>query len=310
MCSFSWIAGLALSLSSIAVPISAATVTLHATTHSGTTIATDSTVVASDSTRIAGSTANAAGLEFIALAEGEAPALSKDGKRVAFVRNNALFIMDLDSGRQRPILDLDNPRSVTWSSDGRRLAYQAGSFSIWLVNADGSRLRQLIAPAPGDGDQYPIWSPDGASLVWTHGTHLWIADTSGRNARPLTPNSKATFEVACDWSPDGQTILYSSALDYSDYQLRLIRRDRTEERPDPTGARAGYAQWSRDGGTIYFQDGGDICRMEHRSGGKTTRLLDACSNGGCLALAPDESFILHDCVSSKGPDQIFLVPLK
>ena len=130
MYSFSWTAALALSLSFIAVPISAATVSLNATTHSGTRLATDSTVVASDSTRIAGSTANVAGLGFIALAEGEALALSTDGKRVAFVRNNALFIMDLDTRRQRPILDLDNPRSVSWSPDGRRLAYQAGSFSI------------------------------------------------------------------------------------------------------------------------------------------------------------------------------------
>ncbi len=249
------------------------------------------------------------------LTEGGEPALSPDGAMVAFVREGRVCVMELKNRSVRTILEQDNPHVPCWSPDGRRIAFQAGSpFAIWIVGADGTGLHRFIEP-DARGDQHPLWSPDGRSLVWTHGAHLWIADTTGANARPLTPDSKAFYEMACDWSPDGATILYSSSDTPSSdsVSLRLVGREGTGSRPDATGARAGYAQWSRDGRAIYFEEGGAIIRMEHVAGGAKTRFPRGDSLDGIrLALAPDGSFLLHDCLveGDEGEDELLQVTLR
>lgn len=42
----------------------------------------------------------------------------------------------------------------------------SGGWEIWLINADGSGLRQLIHTNGADAF-YPVWSPDGARLGYT-----------------------------------------------------------------------------------------------------------------------------------------------
>jgi Tol biopolymer transport system component len=247
------------------------------------------------------------------LTEGDEPALSRDGKSVAFVRGNSIRVMELATRKERVVLQPYNPHYPAWSPDGTRLAFQSGDpFAIYIVSVDGSSLRQLMPPGPKD--QHPLWSPDGKSIVWTHGTRLWIADATGANAHALTPDSTSWYEVACDWSPDGQTVLYTSAADQSSgFTLNLVDRDGKNARPDPTAARAGQAQWSRDGRMIVFAEGQILWRREHFAGGMSVGIpIGDTLDGVSVALAPDGSFLLHDCIveSDAGTDKIIWVPLR
>jgi len=51
---------------------------------------------------------------------------------------------------------------MRWSPDGSQLLFtsqQAGSYDIWIMDADGSGQRALTTH-PAD-DENPDWSPDG-----------------------------------------------------------------------------------------------------------------------------------------------------
>src|SRR5688572_9151392 len=99
------------------------------------------------------------------------------------------------------------------SRDGRVLfqSNRSGSTQIYLVQADGSRLRQLT-DFPG-GSHTPKWSPDGASIVFTRGSDetsdIWLmaADGSDQHALVATPGDDSHPQ----WSPDGESIIFNSS---------------------------------------------------------------------------------------------------
>jgi len=54
----------------------------------------------------------------------------------------------------------------------RRGAPPENNHDLWVCSAAGGELTQLtLAPAQ---DQYPSWSPDGHSLVWSSQGNLWV----------------------------------------------------------------------------------------------------------------------------------------
>jgi len=56
------------------------------------------------------------------------------------------------------------------SPDGLRVAFASwatGNSDLWIQNVDGSNLRQLTSDE--GADSWPVWSPDGESIVFTSG---------------------------------------------------------------------------------------------------------------------------------------------
>ncbi|MFK7919384.1 MAG: TolB family protein [Ilumatobacter sp.] len=102
-----------------------------------------------------------------------------------------------------------NAAFIQWSPDGTRLAYQArnglsgdapggtlqpGSPELYVVNANGSGLRQLNTPFEDgrESQQYtPAWSPDGAQLAFGQ-----IVQSSTNSA--LNRRSIALYDLAND----------------------------------------------------------------------------------------------------------------
>jgi Tol biopolymer transport system component len=114
----------------------------------------------------------------------EWPAISPDGKKVAFTRGHVgdaggLFVVNLDgTGLTRIVPGAMEPLRPRWSADGRQIAFHsngdrflAESANVWVAGADGTGSRQLTDESGGDqGGQafFPSWSPDGAYLVFVH----------------------------------------------------------------------------------------------------------------------------------------------
>jgi Tol biopolymer transport system component/imidazolonepropionase-like amidohydrolase len=97
------------------------------------------------------------------------PAISPDGKRVAFSALNHVWIMDLPAGTPRRLTSLaDGEFMPTWSPDGTYVA-----FVTW--SKDGGQLYRV---APGgqperlsrDASYYaePAYTPDGSKIVFTN----------------------------------------------------------------------------------------------------------------------------------------------
>jgi TolB protein len=101
-------------------------------------------------------------------ADGEEPAWSPDGERIAFASNvgmdNAeIFAMNSDGSDRTRLTDIPGHDHwpPTWSPDSSRIAFTSdgtkGKGEIYVMNADGSGLTKLT-DNPAD-DAFPAWRP-------------------------------------------------------------------------------------------------------------------------------------------------------
>jgi Tol biopolymer transport system component len=129
-------------------------------------------------------------------------AWSPDGRTIAFARfadagdlvvrsTEAIFVVKPDgSGLRRLTWERWSAyRAPAWSPDGRRLAVVAdrdGNSEVYVMNADGSRRRNVTVNPAYDGD--PTWSPDGRRIAFVsnrdgvYGVYVMNADGSGQRA--------------------------------------------------------------------------------------------------------------------------------
>lgn len=67
------------------------------------------------------------------------PAVSPDGRRVAFqVIRNGVWLLDLNEGAMRRLIDDPSAEEFAWSPEGRRIAYHSrrtGEWRIWIAAA-------------------------------------------------------------------------------------------------------------------------------------------------------------------------------
>jgi len=93
------------------------------------------------------------------------PALSPDGKRIAFVSNrdgnNEIYVADADGANLRRLTSDDaNDDNPSWSPDGQWLAFASdrdGDYEIFIARTNGKDLQQLTHNTANDFD--PAWGP-------------------------------------------------------------------------------------------------------------------------------------------------------
>ncbi|HWC15344.1 MAG TPA: hypothetical protein VG929_12245 [Actinomycetota bacterium] len=141
-----------------------------------------------------------------------------------------IAIVDVDSGAVRQMLD--HPSQVgqdhfpRWSPDGERLVFWRGRYAadgspqtaIFLVNVDGSGLRQLTPWNMLAGD--PDWAPDGSLIVFNTRpllefgedgrSELYTMHPDGSQMLPLTSyGDDGARATQARWTPDGRAIIYT-----------------------------------------------------------------------------------------------------
>ncbi len=157
-----------------------------------------------------------------------APALTPDGREMAFFGDQGgffidLFLADAETGRVRRRLvkstlnkNYESLRFInsagTFSPDGRFFALAAKRRDRDdLVILDAKRGREVERIKVSlNGLQTPSWSPDGRQLVFTGYdgglSDLYIVNRDGTGLRRLTADKYADLHPA--WSPDGKTIAF------------------------------------------------------------------------------------------------------
>jgi TolB protein len=149
---------------------------------------------------------------------------SPDGRKIAFVVNSAtggLWVMNADGTDPLHLAETSWVSRPTWSPDGRRIAFAGtrdGRSGIWIVNADGSDLRRLTLPRLDRlGASGVDWSPTGgrfavATPSWLVGDDIYVMNANGSNLRNLMPGRAFGASGEPDWSPDGRMIVFTHAV--------------------------------------------------------------------------------------------------
>jgi eukaryotic-like serine/threonine-protein kinase len=146
------------------------------------------------------------------------PELSTDGKqfvmRVPRRTQDDIVILSRDGTNWR---DLTNDkffdRYPRWSPDGKKVAFvsdRSGVYEIWMIDADGTNLRQITFTGR-PGTSFPLFSPDGAQLLFRSNKLSYLLDLSRdlkeQTPQPLPPQeNEGDYFVAWDWSPDGKKL--------------------------------------------------------------------------------------------------------
>ena len=185
------------------------------------------------------------------IVNGSWPAWSADGRRLAFVRDGAVWVAHADGSSQARLTSGPDDGNPTWSPDGTRIAFEHAG--IWLMRADGTQKWRLT-----DGSQ-PAWSPDGRRIAYYKSGGVWTVATDGNDARRVaseiqigTGPSNTWIPEMPDWSPDGRQLAVQYSFDGPcDGCFRLYRVPAAGGAITPVGdILSGAPAWSPDGTQI------------------------------------------------------------
>ncbi|MDY6965300.1 MAG: PEGA domain-containing protein [Halobacteriota archaeon] len=267
-------------------------------------------------------------LTLLSNANGCAPTWSPDGKKIAFGNGMDIWIIDVDNTNLTPFTgnlsfsdlllnwstdgnnmahNVTNLTSLTedvslsfdwvasWSPDGNRIAFmssKSGNFDIWVMDVDGSNLKQLTTSPEEEG--YPAWSPDGTKIAFFSGRSdnldIWVMDLNSGELSQLTTHPKNDIQPA--WSPDGKMIAFASfrgrkidtdiwVMDADGGNLKQLTTDRADD---------DHPSWSPDGKMIAFRSdrsGNSDIWVMNVDGTNQTQLTTDPEVDECCAWGPE-----------------------
>jgi Tol biopolymer transport system component len=189
------------------------------------------------------------------------PALSPDGRKIAFLRfprvgGPNLYVRELDGRRERRVVP--QASGSAWSPDGRWIAYD-GRDGIRVIEVSTLVDRRVATETQRRFVSSPVWSADGTRVLYLgtrrggRRTAIWSVRRDGRNAVRVGVLPRLVGQI--DWSPGRTQVVFSRIR-----RLFVMNADGSDVRPlGPRHRREVAAPaWCRDGKTVIYagrQDG-------------------------------------------------------
>lgn len=188
------------------------------------------------------------------------PRWSPDARTLAFVSDRAapekadvgkkgrkpknVFVLSLTGGEARQLTSFDDDcGDITWSPDGRRVAFTVKDAKPDGAEDDGLHVYERMR-----------YKTDEGFLSDERRRHVWIVDAAGSEPRRLTDGDWDDVHPA--WSPDGREIAFASNRSadrerntVADIHVASVTDGKVRRVTDEAG-QYGNPAWSPDGATI------------------------------------------------------------
>jgi dipeptidyl aminopeptidase/acylaminoacyl peptidase len=213
------------------------------------------------------------------------PQWSPDGRRLAFVRDDEIWVVEADGSRLVKVIgEPGKGRYPRWSPDGHRLAFMSrrrGWSQVWLIDAPVPRRgRPATEPKPprptvltesGIDVEGFEWSPDGDRLAVTghrgpepsETEQIAIVDIATGSTRVVA--GERSIDTGAHWLPDG-SLLFSSDAD-GWFQIIRLTADGHDRIVLTSGEREhGDTGWNPGSAPLPSPDGSRFVHVEIRDG--------------------------------------------
>jgi serine/threonine protein kinase len=257
------------------------------------------------------------------------PAVSPDGLRLAFVRQTAtvsadIYVVPLANGEPRRLTQgADAALGVTWTADGREVAYASGGTKGAGVGM-GLWRRSVEAPASSPSTQIESVGLDAFQPVISNSARLayarfildaniWVSKTTASSppARKLVPSTR--LDTNPQFSPDGRRLAFRSERSGSS-QIWVANSDGSNPLQLTSLAEGNInaPRWSPDGKAIVFtaaQNNNQDIYSVSVDGGSVHRLTSAPSREGRPSWSRDGRWIYFYSTRSKS-EEVWKMPAK
>ncbi len=144
------------------------------------------------------------------------PAVSPDGRHVAFSALGDLWLHAIGGATERLTDDPWTETDPAWSPDGGRLAFvsdRGGAMELWVWHAASGAIEQI---ADGVDGRVPAWSPDGERIAFVgagYQTAVSVLDVASGQVRQVRSGLNGAGRPS--WFPEGDAVAVSAHVPYS-----------------------------------------------------------------------------------------------
>jgi TolB protein len=250
---------------------------------------------------------------------------SADGKQLAILANitgnGNILITRMDNSPLQPLIPNSEAgylMGFDWSRDGKQFVMWSlqNNTSAWLVNADGTDLREVQLPNQIFGT--PQFAPDGTSILYyganSSSVGLFEFDLENSQTRVISP--LVEDETGFAFSPDGKLLAYMG-MDRTTGEARLVVEELATGSksvlatlPIPKGSGstipdAANLSWSPNGDAIIFEFGTSASdRVIYLAYTDGSGLVELAISGHVPAISAD-----GNCLAYINDKQVFLIDL-
>lgn len=191
----------------------------------------------------------------------------------------SISVVDDDGGNEVLLTNTLVPTTPRWSPDGKQIVFVRTTppgvdfqkRHIFVMNADGTHIRQLTPPIFSGRDNHPSFSSDGETIVFRRFEQINDKNRSSVCVMNLKTGLVKTISDTSvnrpDWSPDGKHIVYAgvSKAGVSGANIWIMEADGDDVRellPQPVENEfvitRTQPRWSPDGKQILYVEDRDI----------------------------------------------------
>ncbi len=197
-----------------------------------------------------------------------------------------------------PTLIVEDADMPAISPDGRSLAFvragASGQRRVWVAPlADPSRARQVTDDERGLWDHAdPAWSPDGSTLCFSDWRNLWVVEAAGGAVRALTRDDASDRDAV--FSPSDGRVYFSSLRDDVRAIWSVSAAGDAPKRETPSSSEARHPSLSADGRTLVYttlSSDDDVFVVDRRS--RTAARISSARRDELPGLLPDGSALVY-----------------